>query len=312
MGDRSQKKEASNRGCLGSVFDILSLILGKEKVEKDATRLKEKGKAKRDLQEYTEDLIDTRDSIQELRKEAERKVKASRFKYENTFLEQIFMSAHFISQRLRSICEESDFQEPKIKQELQDIQNIELVDKLSSEEKVEEFFKKSIDGVIKDEKGTYHWIIQKFWDKYSKVFILKQRIDNYELKRESPSESKELLQLSGFLDLICTMVQELFQPMGITPTPVSLFDEFNPDKHSEVSASEIPDNREFRRFLLAKIREGSGVDGLIVDILSWGYESKLEGLKSKQPQVVYYRDTESNRRQWFGDLPEYRSPGDSQ
>ena len=313
MGDRSQKKEDSNRGLLGSVFDILSLILGEKKVEEKYLRLKEE--EERDKQDSVMDTVLTSiQKVRELEKEAERKVKASRFKYENTFLEEIWISAHVISQRLRSICEESDFQEAKIKQELQDIQKIELVDILSSEENIKEFFENSVDSVIEDEKGTYRWIIQKFWDRYSKVFILKQRIDNYELKRESPSESKELLQkLSDFLDLIGTMVQELFKPMGITPTPVFLFDEFDSDKHSEGAAvRSFLREKEFRSFLRAKIREGSKVDGLIVDILSWGYESKLEGLQSTKPKVVYYHDTESNRKHWFGDLAEYGSPGDSQ
>ena len=304
MGDRSRKKEDSNRGYFRIVFDIFTQLLGEEKVEEDALRLKEKGKAKQDLQEYTDYLIDTRVSIQELRKEAERKLKESRFKYENTFLEEIWISVNVISQCLRIICEKSNFQEAKIKQELQDFQKIELVDILSSEEKIEEHFQKSVDSVIEDKKDTYRWIILKFWDKYSKVFILKQRIDNYELKRESPSESKELLQkLSDFLDLIGTMVQELFKPMGITPTPVSLFDKFDSDKHSEENVSEMVKESEFKNFLREKNNKGE-LDGLIVDILSWGYESKLEELKSKTPQVVYYHDTESNRKQWFGDLAE--------
>ncbi|HLD26713.1 MAG TPA: hypothetical protein VJB63_02040 [Patescibacteria group bacterium] len=222
-------------------------------------------------------------------------------KFDSVFLKDIEKLVQPISMWIDKHKPEDFKEKYHINWILKELQGINLGDILGDDQKTVKWFGLNSIDDLKEVKFNRNDIAKKiidyFWHRYSPVFILKQRIDKYELPSDTVSESQESLQkLSGDLEGVCRSVQNLFETMGITPMYIELFEtEYDENKHDESNrASPMLANTSGRLILKKKVdmahRRKENVDRAILDILSLGYESNLDDLQSKKSEVIPLSD----------------------
>ncbi|MFZ5955700.1 MAG: hypothetical protein ACOYT4_04715 [Nanoarchaeota archaeon] len=213
-------------------------------------------------------------------------------------LDRIKQFARNISYMINN-CEPDYFKKNayKIWETLNELNQINLIEALDDKNAVKRFQLNSIDD-LKDEAIIFPKIINKFWYRYSKAFILQQRIDSYELQRNINFELKDYLEnLSEVLRQICSNTAELFEITGLVPHKIEFFKTtFDDSIHDSTERfSLLRDEHDFNLLLKSKVDEahekGLSANGMIYDILELGYNSSFGSEKS---DVARYQDTEGS------------------